>query len=369
MISINVFRRLSWIGLSAAAVLALARPADAVICIGRTCGADMGFPIEHCHIREGDSPDTDEVCWSSEFDFACEERGFVVPIFCPTAAGEPVGGVAGAIGQQGVVLSGYNQFRSQIVRPATARMAERDAAAAEGEEDGEEGEDGEEDDEDAGYGIHLSEITTALEYEDWELAGLQGETVGLRFDWLRETATGFLVGASASYQDASPDQGESTELINGQLSFGHTLGGGGETEWSWAAFGTVSDISGIVSDTLLGGGARIGFARYFAGGQVLSGGVLGQVQTADELDDDLINVGAGAAFGFPVGQRFALDFEAYVVNVVEPEVVDDTFYTGAGMFSVYFSPRFTLTLGARVLEGIDDLDSVTYTVGSSTRFW
>ena len=379
MIRTEAYRRVLWIGLSLVAALALALPAEAVICIGRTCGADMGFPIEHCHIRPGDSLDTDEVCWSSELDFACEELGFEQAILCPTAADGPVGGVAGAVGQQGVVLSGYNQFRSQIVRPATARMAERDAAAeAEEEGEGEDGEgeagegedgEGEEGEEEAGYGVHLSEISTALEYEDWELGGLPGETVGLRFDWLRETATGVLVGASASYQDASPDQGESTELLNGQLSFGHTLGGGGDTEWSWAAFGTVSDISGPVSDTLFGGGARIGFARYFPGGQVFSGGVLGQYQTADELDDDLVNVGAGAAFGFPVGQRFALDFEAYAVSIVEPDVADDSFYTGAGMFSVYFSPRFTLTLGARVLEGIEDLDSITYTLGSSTRFW
>ncbi|HUF77839.1 MAG TPA: hypothetical protein VMR44_02865 [Thermoanaerobaculia bacterium] len=347
------------------------------ICIGRFCGLERGFEARHCHLRPGGDPAGDDYCWSSlPADFACEELGYTVNAICPEPAA-----LTGPVGQQLLTLAGYGQFRSQIVRPATARMAARDlmaAAAAAGEaadgdgddEDGEEADDAAEDGEEDGadrYRIPLSEITTALEYESWELGGLDGETTGIRFDWLRETETGILLGAAASYQDASPDGGDSTGLLNGQLSVGHTLGAGA-TAWSWGAFGTVSDVSGPVDDTLVGGGARLAFARYFAGGQVLSGGILGQYQTSDELEDDLINFGAGAAYGFPLGERFALDFELYAVNVIEPEIDDDTFFTGGGMFSVYFSPRFTLTLGARVLEGIDELDSLTYSLGSSTRF-
>jgi len=359
-------RRTLWMGLALFAGLALPAAAQrqGEICIGRFCGLDQGFDARHCHIRPGGDPDGDDYCWSSlPADFACEEIGYTVNLPCPLRTDAAVG----AVGQQLAVLSGYNQFRSQIVKPAAARKAEEDARAAQEAEEAEEGDEGDED-EGAGYAVHLSEITTALEYEDWELAGQQGETVGARFDWLRETETGMLWGASASYQEASPDRGESIELVNGQLSVGHTFGAGG-TEWSWGAFGTVSDLSGPVSDTLVGAGGRLAFSRYFEGGGVLSGGVLGQYQASDELDDDLVNVGAGAAYGFPVGERFALDFELYAVNVIEPEVVDDTFYTGAGMFSLYLSPRFTLTLGARVLEGIDRLDSLTYTLGGSTRFW
>lgn len=361
MSNLRACRRTFWLGLALFAGLALpsAGQEPGEICIGRFCGLDRGFEARHCHIRPGGDPDGDDWCWSSEpFDLVCEELGYTVNLACPVQAGAAVG----AVGQQLAVLSGYNQFRSQIVKPAAARKAEEDAQAAQ------EAEEGDEEDEGAGYAVHLSEITTAFEYEDWELAGQQGETVGARFDWLRETETGMLWGASASYQEASPDRGESTELLNGQLSVGHTFGMGG-MDWSWGAFGTVTDISGPASDTLFGAGGRLAFSRYFDGGRVLSGGVLGQYQTADELDDDLVNVGAGAAYGFPVGERFALDFELYAVNIIEPEVVDDTFYTGAGMVSVYFSPRFTLTLGARVLEGIDRLDSITYTVGGSTRFW
>lgn len=349
--------RTLWIGLALCAGLALPSFGQQLgeTCIGRFCGLDRGYQARHCHIRPGGDPDGNDYCWSSlPADFACEQLGYTVNLACPLGADAGVG----AVGQQIAVLSGYNQFRSQIVRPATARMAEEDLRA-EAEED---------DEDEERSGLHLSEISTALEYEDWELAGQEGETVGIRFDWLRETETGMLWGASASYQDASPERGESTELLNGQLSIGHILGSA-PTEWSWAAFGTVSDVSGPVEDTLLGGGVRFSFAHYFEGGPVLSGGLLAQYQTADQAEDDLINLGTGLAYGLPLGRRFALDFELYYVTVYEPDVVDDSFFTGAGMFSVYLSPRFTLTLGARVLEGVEGLDSITYTLGSSTRFW
>lgn len=340
--------------------LAAASPAEAATCIGRICGVEQGFQIDHCHIRPGDDAETtDDVCWSSLFDFACEDMGFTQPIACPTSAlPDPV--LIGLTGQQNLVLSGYNQFRTQVLQPATTRAEERDLEAAE--------EDETEDDEDESRSLlYLSEITTAFEYEDWELAGNAGETVGARFGWSRQAESGIMLGASASYQDSSPDRGDSTQLLNAQLSFGRGFSTS-TMDWSWAAFGSFSDVSGPASDSLFGGGVRVGFARHLEGGKIFSGGVLAQYQSSDELEDDPINVGAGAGFGVPLGDRFALDFELYAVNVIEPEVDDDFFYTGAGMFSVYFSERFALTVGARVLEGIDDLDSITYTVGSSSRF-
>ena len=346
----QVFSRALRVGCAFVFVLALAIPAEADFCVGRNCGPTELGPEAHCHAQN----DQGNQCWD-ELDNTCENvPGFegLGPASCLLEAPTE----AGLSGQQNLVLSGYNQFRTQVLQPATSRAEERDLEAAEEEA-------AEDDDEDDGRPLaYLSQITTALEYEDWELAGNPGETVGARFGWSRQAESGFTLGASASYQDSSPDRGESSQLFNGQFSFGQGFATG-DTDWSWAAFGSFSDVSGPASDTLIGGGARIAFTRHLDGGMVLSGGALAQYQRSDELEDDPINIGAGAGFGMPLGDRFALDFELYAVNVIEPEVDDDFFYTGAGMFSIYFSPRFALTLGARLLEGIDDLDSITYTVG------
>ena len=133
---------------------------------------------------------------------------------------------------------------------------------------------------------------------------------------------------------------------------------------------TVSDFSGLHDDTLLGGSGFLAFSRYSDKGSILSGGVLFQFLSSDTQPDDVQTVGYGLGFGFPIGNRLALDLEAYGVSILEGELVpgDDSLYTAAGQLSLYLTSRFALMLGYRVLEGIDGLDSQTFTFGGSTRW-
>ncbi len=322
-------------------------------CIGRNCGRDLGFPVEHCHVRQGGDPNGDEICWSRlAADFACEQLGFFVNIPCPLASGEdPLAAAFATLAP--TAFGGFDVFRAQIRRPATARAAAAAAASAAASASGQDDD------------VHVSEITTALELDSWELAGQDGETLGARFTWQRETETSRLFGAAASHQRAEPDGGDAASLTTVTGNFGHGLG---ET-WKWSVNGTASRLGGALDETLLGGGAQIWFNHVRDDGGVFSGGVTAQLTTSDaDNADDVTILGAGASYGLPIGQRFTLDLEVYGVRILDPEVDDDLFFTVGAQLGIYVSPRFGLVFGYRVLEGIDELESGTITFGSSTRF-
>lgn len=337
------------IGTAVAVIGLSAEPAHAQTCIGFNCGPTVLMcctmnPSNHC--RENNQGTE---CWDAIGGAAaCEAMGFVNQ--CSFAPPISQGGDATLAP---TALGGFNTFRTQILSSATSR-AKQDAARQDQAEAGREG------------GGVFTDIITSLERDDWTFQGTDGETNGIRFGWRRQGERGGLFGFSASYQESDPDQGESSELLSGTVNFGHTIGS--SRLWKWSIFGTVNDISGPASDTLLGGGGQIYFNRYFESGSVFSGGVLYTYQTADKLQDDPQTVGYGLAYGFPIAQRFALDLDAFGVTIIDPDVQDDFFYTLSGIFSIYFTPRFTLNLGYRVLEGIDGLDSDTLTIGSSSRW-
>ena len=337
--------------------LAAAAPAQAQrqgqTCVGRNCGRELGFAVEHCHIRAGGDPNGDQVCWSSlPADFACEQMGFDVNVVCPAA-----GGLASGLGSLLVTaVGGYNVFRTEIRRTAVARAAAAAPPAA-GEAPGEEGE--------GRTRLHIGEIHAALEYEDWTLARVDGDTPGARFSWRREAESGRLLSAAASYQRAEDDNGASADLASASFAAGHDLG----DTWRWSVNATASHLSGIVDLNLYGGGAQLYFESSFAGGQVLSGGATYQYTASDESgSEDFQVVGAGIAFGFPLGRRLTLDLDLFAVDVLQPDLADDFFYTAGAELGVYLTPRLGLVAGYRVLEGIDDLTSGTFTLGGSTRW-
>lgn len=347
-------------------------------CLGANCGealtaASGGEVTYHCHSVNAQGVQ----CWDIAPDFditfeACNGiPGFnlqeipvlgavatqVVPV---TAVSCEAAGVGGATADQQLIgIGGYDIFRSQIRRVARPRIVrESEESEVEAEAEG-------------GAGSHFSEMTTSVEMASWELRGISGETPGGRFAWRRQSESGSLLGLSASYQDAEPDFGEPSELLNTSFSYGHTLG----SYWTWSLSGTYSDLSGPVDDTLLGGSCVIGFSNYTDSGTVVSGGVVLQYLDSDRLQDDLQTAGYGFAFGFPIGRRLALDLEGYGVSIldggvpiIEGEPLDDNFYTAAAMLSIYATPRFAVTLGYRTLEGLGELDSESFTFGASTRW-
>lgn len=337
-------------------------------CIGTNCGLDLGF---HCHSvdQNGDQ------CWDAVFFDSQNSFETAAPVESNLCEREPgfslandgaiscleavrLSGASGGVSSQlPTLIGGYNLFRSRIRARAVSRVQwERmEAMAAQDAADDAESTDGV---------VVFSEITTSIESDRWTYRDVDGDTNGVRFEWGRQGVKGGLWGASGSYQDASPDFGESSRLLNANVSFGHTLG----SVWSWSVSGTASDLSGFLDDTLYGAAGELSFSKYFDGGSVLSGGALYQYQSSDLFGDDFETAGYGLAFGFPLGRRFALNLEGYGATVVSPDVQDDAFYTLGGSFSAYFTPRFALTLGYRRLEGIDELDSGTYTLGSSSRW-
>ena len=351
-------------------------------CIGPNCGEALtdpsgDGPTFHCHSVNARG----EQCWDADpGSGTVDPDGSPITEICnlipgfnlqPSFSEVPLNvqqeaaisceeaGVGGATADHLLVgVGGYDIFRSQIRRTARPRMvrdADRDRAQ-----------------ESAGAGgAHFSEMTTSVELSSWELRGIGGETPGGRFAWRRQSESGHLLGLAASYQDAEPDFGEPSELLNASFSYGHTLG----PVWSWSVSGTYSDLRGGLDDTLLGASGLLGFSNYSERGTVVSGGVILQYLDSDRQPDDLQTAGYGVAFGFPVGRRLAIDLEGYGVSILDGDIrildgepVDDTFFTVAGMLSIYATPRFAVTLGYRTLEGLDELDSESFTFGASTRW-
>lgn len=352
--------------LAAATLVASATPALAQLegrtCVGRHCGRLLGFPVEHCHVRQGGDPGGEQVCWSSRRgDFACELMGFTVNVPCPG-----VGGLAAGLASQvATSVGGFNVFRTEIRRTATPRAALEGAPAAAAPEEGEPAEGEPEGQPGAAAVLRFGEIRSALEYEDWTLSGVDGETPGARLSWRRELEGGLLVSAAGSYQRAEADGGVSADLASASAALGHTLG----DRWRWSVNATASDLSGFLDLRLLGGGAQVWFESYRPDGRVLSGGVTYQLTTVDEPGvDDFQTAGAGVAYGFPIGRRLTVDLDLFAVGILEPDLPDDLFYTGGAELGVYLTPRFGLTAGYRVLEGIDGLDSGTLTLGAGTRW-
>ncbi len=321
-------------------------------CLGINCGA--GRDGWHCHTQNTLGVE----CWDAE-DNNCEEiSGFSRSEAQSCGADGVAVGVAGAIANQIPTLGGLNTFQGQIRKTAVSRQESEQAAETETSS--------EETEEKAAGVVFISEMTSSLENEQWEYLGTKGDTLGINLGWQHQSEGGHLWGVSGSYQEAKPESGPTFELVNTSFNYGRALGAS-ET-WKWSVSATASDLSGAVEETFLGGGGQIYFNKYYDNGAVLSGGAIVQYQTGDEFVDVLKTVGCGIAYGFPVGQRFALDFEGFGATFLDTDLEADTFFTLGTMFSIYFTPRFSLTLGYRVLEGIDELDSDTITLGSSTRW-
>ncbi len=349
MSTVNATRslRLSIVA-AALAALALPPPAAAEICIGRLCGRERGYPIEHCHVKPNDT-DPNAVCWDSEISFACEQMGYEINVACPQPT--ITGGVAG---QQLDTIGGFGTFLSSIRELATPKiLAPPPPPPGDDEEEGK-------------RGVVISEIASFAELESWKLDGAGGDTMGLRVEWSREGETGRLLGAHGSFQRAEPDAGGgTTDLAMASFDVGHTLG----SAWKWAVNGSVGSLGGDEDLTLLGGGAMLAFSVPRDDGIVWSGGALYRLTTFDgDALDDTHAVGAGVAAGFPIGERLALDVDLYAVDVLAPEPLEDFFYTAGLQVSVATSPRFAFTVGARTLQGIDRVDSTTFTLGLSARW-
>ena len=343
-------------------------------CLGTNCGLELVPPFPearfHCHSVDAAGVQCWDLLLSDDgelFDEGSCNRipGFSLLLGDNGAAEATSCDDAGDLGAEASLLldrvGGYNLFRTRIRRTARPRLATESAGAARRDRDA--SSEDEADDSDDGA-ASFAEMTTSIELEDWTFRGIGGETPGVRFGWRRQSETGHLFGLSASYQDADPDFGAGSRLITAHLDYGHTLG----PIWTWSLGATLSDFSGLVDATQVGAAGLLGFNRYTRRGSVFSGGLVIQYLDDDTRPEALGVAGSGLAYGFPIGRRLTLDIEGYAVSIWEGELVDDSFYTLAGMLSVYATPRFALTLGYRRLEGIADLDSDSYTFGASTRW-
>lgn len=355
--------KLTLAALFAGLLLVGATAAQAGFCLGSNCGSED--PTFHCHSRNSQRNE----CWD-QFDDACENvPGFSVRNGEATSCGAggdvqaPIGAIGGA--QSLTLAGGHEVFRSQLRR----RMVTRAEAAQRAAEQAAAGDDDDDDetDEDAAA-FHFDEMTSALEREAWQLAGTDGETLGAHFGWLRQTGSGHRFSAAASFQRSEPDVGDSADLLHVDAGYGHSLDWGDWAQWSWGVAATFNQLAAETDQDSSGGTGQLGLYKPFDNGHQLSGGLVFQFLTGDDLDEDLKTIGAGAAYGLPIGERFAIDFEAYHVSLIDTVVADDSYCTAAALVSWYVSPRFGLTLGYRVLEGIEGLDSHTLTLGSSSRF-
>jgi hypothetical protein len=341
--------------------------AEAGFCLGRNCGIED--PTFHCHSRNSQQNE----CWD-QLDDACEDvPGFRVRAGEATSCSlggdvlAPLGALGGA--QNLTLVGGHEVFRGQLRRPLVTRAEAAERAAEAAGDDDDDDDDGEEDGEaDADAAFHFDEMATALEREDWQLAGTDGETLGAHFGWLRQTGSGHRFSAAASYQRADPDGGDAADLVHLDVGYGHTLDWGDWAEWHWGLGATFNRLDARVEQDSSGGTGQLGLYKAFDNGHQLSGGLVLQFLSGSDLDADLKTIGVGAAYGVPIGQRLGVDVELYHVSVLDTVLTQDRFLTAAALVSWYVSPRFGLTLGYRVLEGIDDLDSRTITLGTSSRF-
>lgn len=333
-----------------------AAPAAAEFCLGPGCG--IGKPGYTCHSVDAAGVE----CWSPDGD--CE----LAPGFSRGRDGAgpcalvldafPGSGLAEVLGGRRVLHGRAPGAPAPGQAPAPAPPGADDPAAA--DEQG---------------GGPSAEVTTTLEREVWSTSLERGDAWGLAVGWLRETESGRRFGVDLSARRATPDTQESRDLVHLALGYGQRLAPisrvpGLQAWWGVDLTGTTFEEAGdtgLEPRRFLGGSAHLAAARDFASGHRLVGVAVLEGATGHDLGRDLTSLGLGAAYDLPIGQRLLLELELFDVRVLTPELDDDHFTQVAGLVTWFVSPRFALTLGYRILEGVPGVESSTVTLGSSRR--
>ncbi len=261
---------------------------------------------------------------------------------------------------QNIAFSGRAQPRAA---QASSPQAQRREAAREDQAE-EEG--------DAGQKALLSQVSSDVEYEFFELNNLGGENLAVRAGFAQTSANGrWSFGFNGIYNRLSFDgrdpfnNGFFNVFINRVTS----------------ASLSQESIIGLNVSYLYFDGADNGFGValhsvrrwYFGGGSVFTLGTMAQFAQVGDLSNGYINF--AGLLGFPIGRRLALNLDALLLwNVVQlfdgdQRDLDDPIVLNPGAYlMILFGDAFALNLGARTVLLIKDYTSYELVLGAGFRF-
>ncbi len=257
---------------------------------------------------------------------------------------------------QNIAFSGRAQPRA--AQPSSPQAQQREGEA---EEEG-----------DKGQKVLLSQVSSDVEYEFFELNNLGGENLAVRAGFAQTSANGrWSFGFNGIYNRLSFDgrdpfnNGFFNVFINRVTSA--SLSG--------------ESIIGLNVSYLYFDGADNGFGValhsvrrwYFGGGSVFTLGTMAQFAQVGDLSNGYINF--AGLLGFPIGRRLALNLDALVLwNVVQlfdgdQRELDDPIVLNPGAYlMILFGDAFALNLGVRTVLLIKDYTSYELALGAGFRF-
>jgi len=296
--------------------------------------------------------------WRSYIEFYLQELGCLgFGVFGSTQAvtSDPVVNQSIQVFQN-IAFSGRAQPRA--AQPSSPQAQQREGEA---EEEG-----------DKGQKVLLSQVSSDVEYEFFELNNLGGENLAVRAGFAQTSANGrWSFGFNGIYNRLSFDgrdpfnNGFFNVFINRVTSSSLSR----------------ESIIGLNVSYLNFEGADNGFGIalhsvrrwYFGGGGVFTLGTMAQFAQVGDLSNGYINF--AGLLGFPIGRRLALNLDALVLwNVVqlfdgEQRDLEDPVVLNPGAYlMILFGDAFALNLGARTVLLIKDYTSYELVLGAGFRF-
>ena len=260
---------------------------------------------------------------------------------------------------QNIAFSGRAQPRAA---QASSPQAQRREAAR--EDQAEEG--------DEGQKVLLSQVSSDVEYEFFELNNLGGENLAVRAGFAQTSANGrWSFGFNGIYNRLSFDGGNS--FNNGFFNvFINRVTSSSLSGESIIGF-NVSYLNFEGADNGFGIALHSVRRWYFGGGGVFTLGTMAQFAQVGDLSNGYINF--AGLLGFPIGRRLALNIDALVLwNVVqlfdgEQRDLEDSIVLNPGAYlMILFGDAFALNLGARTVLLIKDYTSYELALGAGFRF-
>ncbi len=255
-----------------------------------------------------------------------------------------------------------DRAQPRAAQPNSPRAQRREAAREDQAEEG-----GEE-----GQKALLSQVSSDVEYEFFELNNLGGENLAVRAGFAQTSANGrWSFGFNGIYNRLSFDGGNAfnngffnvfiNRVTSSSLSRESIIG----LNVSYLNFEGADNGFGIALHSVR--------RWYFGGGGVFTLGTMAQFAQVGDLSNGYINF--AGLLGFPIGRRFALNIDALVLwNVVqlfdgEQQDLEDPILLNPGAYlMILFGDAFALNLGARTVLLIKDYTSYELALGASFRF-
>lgn len=220
-----------------------------------------------------------------------------------------------------------------------------------------------------------NEMSSDIEFEDFEIGNTDGENLAVRLGYARTTDSGNTFGVNYYFNKLSFDN-TNNDFTN------HTINFFGEKNFSRS--GNSEKVMGgmlnalifdddLSADNGFAGAFYFAYRRFMDNGALISAGMMLQAAVVGDLYTGYGNF--AFLWGMPIASRFAINLDVLYTNVVyqefdgnEIDIDDSDFFHGGFIFDFYVTESFGLNLGAKKVFALDNYESLELTLGGGIRF-